>query len=450
MEKFENKLKNNLTPSSEKDIFKELAFAIIIAVLSYVYARSIHFREIFYLNEIAVALVIFVICLIWFIYRRIQDLQVEMSVRREIEKELMKSEEKFRQLTELLPVGVCETDMDFNITYANRQAFEMLQYTEDDLKTGLNCIELLAPEYRKKMQEIAKRRSHGEQFDVVDYKVTRKDGTVFPALLYITPILEDGVATGFRGVIVNIIDRKRVENDLKKTIKELARSNKELEQFAYVASHDLRAPARKIASLSDLLRESLKDKLNEDEEENLNFVIDNSIKMITLIQDLLTYSRITTRAEPFKEADLKAIIENILEDLEISIKETNASIQLPESLPTVTVDRAQVQRVFTNLLENALTYRREGVAPEITVTATEYDHRFVMIEIADNGIGVDVERKDDAFKMFTRLTPNLQYEGTGIGLAVCKKVVERHGGSIGIKANPGSDSGSIFWFTLPK
>ena len=228
----------------------------------------------------------------------------------------------------------------------------------------------------------------------------------------------------------------------------LERSNKELLDFAYIASHDLREPMRKISAFGQLLQESLKGKLDEDEEENFAFMIDGATRMQQMIDALLSYSRVTTLAKPAKRMDLNKVIGDLKSvELAVLLEETGGTIHVPEPLPAVPADPSQVHQLLQNLIGNGLKFHREGIAPEITVRSRRVNGNMVQVEVEDNGIGIEEANYEKIFGMFQRLHSREDYGGTGIGLAVCKKIVERHGGSIGVKSTPGK--GSTFWFTMP-
>jgi signal transduction histidine kinase len=228
----------------------------------------------------------------------------------------------------------------------------------------------------------------------------------------------------------------------------LERSNKELQDFTYIASHDLREPLRKISAFGQLLQESLEGKLDEDEEENFAFMIDGATRMQHMVNDLLVYSRVTTKAKPPERVDLNAVIDDLKNvELAVRVEETGGVINVPELLPPVDADPSQIHQLLQNLLGNGLKYCRKGVPPVITVRGRVVNGNMVCIEVQDNGIGIEEQYCANIFGMFKRLHSREDYEGSGIGLAVCKKIVERHGGEIGVESNPGV--GSTFWFTVP-
>lgn len=252
------------------------------------------------------------------------------------------------------------------------------------------------------------------------------------------------------GIILIYFGRKSyfAENERKHLIHELERSNKELEHFAYVASHDLREPLRKVSAFGQLLNESLEEKINEDEKENLGFMIDGARRLQEMIDDLLSYSRLTTQAKPFQIIDLNEVINELKGNaLHTEILMTGALIEVPQLLPKVYGDLIQIRQLLQNLVANGIKYQKKDVKPVITIRYIVQDSKYLKIEVEDNGIGIDEKYFEIIFIMFKRLHGRGQYEGTGLGLAICKKVVERHGGTIGMNSVVGK--GSIFWFTIP-
>jgi signal transduction histidine kinase len=233
---------------------------------------------------------------------------------------------------------------------------------------------------------------------------------------------------------------------------ELARSNQELEQFGYSASHDLQEPLRKIIAFSDRVAAGCRDQMDEKYQDYLDRVQNAAFRMQALIDALLAYSRVTTKAKPFESVDLSATAEGVLSDLEFRISETGGEVRLKD-LPVLDAEPVQMQQLLQNLIANALKFKREDVPPLIEVTgeaAGVDDERGEMcrITVRDNGIGFDPKFADRIFLVFQRLHGRGTYEGTGIGLALCKKIVDRHGGTITVDSTPGE--GTVFTVTLPK
>ena len=240
-------------------------------------------------------------------------------------------------------------------------------------------------------------------------------------------------------------ERKQAEQKLERTLVDLERSNKELEQFAYVASHDLQEPLRKVVSFTELLERRYKEQLGPDADRYIGYIVDGSKRMSLLINDLLAFSRIGTSTRKFTKADCSDILKRTLDDLQYRIKESGAVITF-DNLPSVIADELQIGMVFQNLINNAIKFHRDDM-PRVHISARSEGNDWIF-SVGDNGIGIEKAFLDRIFVMFQRLHTKEEYPGTGIGLAICKKVVERHGGSIWVESEFGK--GSTFYFKLPK
>jgi PAS domain S-box-containing protein len=271
----------------------------------------------------------------------------------------------------------------------------------------------------------------------------RKDGSVFPLDLSVAEIIIDGQRM-FTGMLRDISQRKKAEEELKNAVEDLTRSNAELEQFAYVASHDLQKPLRMVSSYVKLLEKRYKDKLDSDADEFIGYAVDGAQRMQRLIEDLLSFSRVGTRGVFSRPLGLRKVLDQAIINLSMVIKETGAVITA-DSLPTVNGDDAQLIQLFQNLLGNSIRFRSIGT-PEIHISASQQDQEWV-ITVKDNGIGIDPQYFNRIFLIFQRLHGKQKYPGTGIGLAICKKIIERHGGRIWVESE-GSE-GATFNFTLP-
>jgi PAS domain S-box-containing protein len=272
----------------------------------------------------------------------------------------------------------------------------------------------------------------------------RKDGSVFPLDLAVSEVNLNNQRM-FTGLLRDITKRKQTEEELNKAVESLTRSNAELEQFAYVASHDLQEPLRMIASYVQLLQKRYQSKLDKEADEFINYATDGARRMQLLIEDLLTFSRVGTQVQAFKALDLAIVLNLALDNLQLAIRENNAVITF-EALPQVNGDESQLVQVFQNLLDNALKFRKDR-QPCIHVSA-QNKLNYWLISVQDNGIGIDPKYFDRIFLVFQRLHSKAKYPGTGIGLAICKKIIERHGGKIWVETEPGM--GSRFQFTLPR
>jgi signal transduction histidine kinase len=242
-----------------------------------------------------------------------------------------------------------------------------------------------------------------------------------------------------------IDSHKQTAERLQATLANLERSNKELEQFAYVASHDLQEPLRMVSSYTQLLAQRYEGQLDDKAKKFIGYAVDGAVRMQRLINDLLAYSRVSTQGETLEMVDSHAVLGEALRNLAAAIKE-NLALVINDDLPTVRADATQLSQLFQNLIGNAIKFRSADL-PRIHVSACDLgrDWRF---SVEDNGIGIDTQYAEKVFVIFQRLHTRLEYPGTGIGLAVCKRIVERHGGRIWFESEPGK--GSTFYFTLPK
>ena len=238
---------------------------------------------------------------------------------------------------------------------------------------------------------------------------------------------------------------KQIAEEKERAMVELERSNKELEQFASIASHDLQEPLRMVASYTQLLAERYEGQLDEKAKKYIAYAVEGAIRMQRLVNDLLAYSRVSTRGNPIETTDLHSILGEAIRNLAATIEESKA-IVTNEELPMVRADSSQLVQVFQNLLANAIKFRGEDF-PDIHVSVRDGGREWVF-SIRDNGIGIDRQYADRIFVIFQRLHTRQEYPGTGIGLAVCKRIVERHGGRIWFESEPGK--GSTFFFTVPK
>jgi signal transduction histidine kinase len=239
-----------------------------------------------------------------------------------------------------------------------------------------------------------------------------------------------------------IVERKKTEEKLNIVMKDLERSNRDLEQFAYVASHDLKEPLRMVWSYIELIREHYGDLLDENGKEYIHFAVDGATRMEKMISDLLSFSRVSTQGKDLKIVSSETAFELAVQNLQVAISESGAMIT-HDPLPLVKADDIQLVQVFQNLLANAIKFTREKPCIH---AAAEKDGNVFKFSVKDNGIGIDSHYRKDVFKIFHRLHSREKYPGTGIGLALCRRIVERHGGHIWFESKPGE--GSVFYFTL--
>jgi light-regulated signal transduction histidine kinase (bacteriophytochrome) len=257
-------------------------------------------------------------------------------------------------------------------------------------------------------------------------------------------ILEDLEAERVKVELINRQLQKEIEVR-KEYSAELARSNADLQQFAYVASHDLQEPLRAVSSFSQLLARRYQGKLDSDADDFIAFMVEGATRMQILINDLLAFSRIGTRGNPFASVDCENILQAAKENLSVAIAESGAVIT-HDPLPALVADQTQLTQLFQNLFSNAIKFRRPEEAPRIHVSSKLQDGAW-RLSVRDNGIGIDPQYFDRIFVIFQRLHGREKYAGTGIGLAICKKIVERHGGRIWVESE--REKGSTFHFVIP-
>jgi PAS domain S-box-containing protein len=279
---------------------------------------------------------------------------------------------------------------------------------------------------------------------LIEMSALRRDGSEFPVELSISPLKTEN-ATTFCGFVTDITERKRAEELLKKQAAELARSNKDLEQFAYVASHDLQEPLRAVAGCLQILQRRYEKQLDANAEELITLAVEGAQRLQMLIEALLAFSRVGTRGAQLKQVECDRAVDAAQKNLAVAIEESGAVITR-DPLPTLLGDLTQLTLLFQNLIGNAIKFRRKEQPPRIHIGAeTKGDHW--TLSVRDNGIGIDQHYFDRIFEIFQRLHTRQEYPGTGIGLAICKKIIERHGGRIWVESSP--QQGSTFFFNLP-
>lgn len=362
---------------------------------------------------------------------------------------LDKSRAKYKTLVENLNIGVFRNlpDNDKCFLESNTALAKLFGFdnVEEFQKIPVSDIYQNISDrakYIKKLQEKGSVKNYELNF-------RKKDGTpIIASLTAQADFDQQGKITSIFGVVEDITERKAAEEKMKLLNQNLTITNEELRDFVYVASHDLREPLRKITAFGSLLENSIKDMLNEDDSENLRLMIDGAKRMNQVIDGLLSYSRIGTKNREFENVDITEIISDLKQfELSVMIEDTKAIINIPEPLAIVKAEPLQVRQLIQNLLSNAIKFHENGNVPQITITSKPAANEMIRIEIADNGIGIAPEFHSAIFTMFKRLNKREDYDGTGVGLSVCKKIVLRHKGEIGVESQLGK--GSIFWFTLP-
>jgi PAS domain S-box-containing protein len=360
---------------------------------------------------------------------------------------LRRSENKFRMLFELSPVGMALVDHGTgNFLEVNEAVLRPTGYTQAEF-LKLSYWEITPQEYEaQELQQIRDLNETGH-FGPNEKEYIRKDGSRFPIAIsgaMFGAVNEQPVVWG---VIEDITKRKEAEHALQQQTDALARSNAELEQFAYVASHDLRQPLRMVNSYVQMLERRLADRLDDDTREMMHFVVDGAKRMDQMLVSLIEYSRVGRKGEPLALLSSRTGVDEALRFLAPAIREANATVRVSGDWPDVVASRDEFTRLWQNLIGNAVKYRTPDRAPDIAITVTPDANNWRFC-VADNGIGIAPAQFDRLFKVFQRLVTRNQYEGTGIGLAVARKIVERHGGQLWVES-AGAGQGCRFCFSLP-
>ena len=371
---------------------------------------------------------------------------VQVLKRNRAEQSLRESEERFRIAAETANDVVYEWDLKQNVQWLGK-IDEMLGYATGEFPRTLDgWAAAVHPEDLSHTMAAVQAHLDGSVPYAAEYRVRRKDGVYrWWTARGAVARRHDGTPVRWIGSITDITQRKQAEERLMSSLTDLERSNKELEQFAYVASHDLQEPLRMVSSYTQLLAQRYEGQLDEKAKKYIDYAVDGAVRMQRLINDLLAYSRVNTQGKTPEMIDSHAVLGESLRNLSVALEE-NRAIVINDDLPMVRADAAQMLQLFQNLIGNAIKFRGTDL-PRIHVSASDFglEWRF---SVKDNGIGIDAKYADKVFVIFQRLHTRQEFPGTGIGLAICKRIVERHGGRIWYESEPGK--GSTFYFTLPK
>jgi PAS domain S-box-containing protein len=373
--------------------------------------------------------------------RRLEERERERDHAQEA---LQASEKKYRRLFDDSRDGVFMTSRAGELLEANQSVCDIFGYTLEEM-IGMDVHRLyLSSSDRAEYQQVVERTGSVKDYEV---RLRKKDGTLIDCLLTSNVRLgKDGSVLGYQGIIRDVTRQKKDEQALKTQAKELQRSNADLEQFAFVASHDLQEPLRNVTACVQLLQKRCKGELGTETEQFMGFALDSVTRMRDLINDLLTYSRVGTQGRPFEPTNCEEVLYHVKANLASAIARTGAVVTR-DPLPVVSGDPTQLVQVFQNLIANAIKFHGNGRAPKVHITAVENEHQWTF-SVKDNGIGIEPQHLDRIFTVFQRLHRKTEYEGTGIGLAIVKKIVNRHRGEVWVESEPGT--GSSFYFTLPK
>jgi PAS domain S-box-containing protein len=369
---------------------------------------------------------------------RVQMLEIEQETVR-------RSEKRFRSLVHNSSDVIVIVMPDGMIHYASASAAGVLGYAAEDL-VGRCVLDLIEADGRTNVEEFVRslRNLDPIQSRTMETRFRKAHGGWSAVEIVAANRLSDPAINGIVLTFRDISWRKRAEEALALRAQELKRSNEDLQQFAYVASHDLQEPLRMITGYTSLLARRYHGKLDKDADEFISYAVDGAKRMQGLIQDLLSYSRVGTQGKAFELTDCEEVLAQTLASLQLALEESGATVT-HEPLPTVVADETQLGQLFQNLIGNAIKYRNSR-PPQVHVSCTRTASEWVFA-VKDNGIGIDPRYAARIFVIFQRLHTREEYPGTGIGLAVCKKIVERHGGHIWMESQPGE--GATFYFTLP-
>ena len=354
---------------------------------------------------------------------------------------------RYRGLLEAAPDAMVVVDVLGEIVLLNLEAEKTFGYRRDELigQPVTNIIpegfaeRLVADGLRPAAEALAQHMGTG-----IELSGRRKNGSEFPIEIMLSPLDSDeGIVV--TAAIRDISVRKATEATLLQKVEELKRSNEELGQFAYIASHDLQEPLRMVASYTQLLARRYKGRLDKDADEFIGFAVDGASRMQQLIQDLLDYSRIGTKGRDLIETSSEVALQQALRNLRGAIEESHALVT-HDPLPLVLADPMQLSQLFQNLIGNAIKYQKTGAVPEVHISAGRNGDPKWTFSVRDNGLGIDPQYFERIFGMFQRLHKRDEFAGTGMGLAICKKIVERHGATISVESQLGH--GSTFRFAL--
>lgn len=388
---------------------------------------------------------------------------IDISDRKKAESELVASEARYMMLYQTMRDSFVHVDMDGRIINCNDAYCQMLGYSHDEI-SSLTYHEITPVQWHELEARIVSDQIMVRGYsDIYQKEYRRKDGTVIPVELRIILAHDPaGIPSGMWGIVRDITERKRLESELKKyseSLEErvmertkdlqrlneaLLKSNKELESFAYITSHDLQEPLRMITSYTQLLAIRYKDQLDDNARDYINFAVEGAKRMYDLINGFLDYSRVSKGGVSMVDVDMNEVVETVKADLSLLIREKNCRIDAG-GLPVIRGNNSQLIRLLQNLVANGIKFSRNE--PHIRINSRNEKTHYVF-SVEDNGIGIESQYFEKIFEIFKRLNSREHYPGTGIGLAICRRIVENHNGKIWVESSPGN--GSVFYFTIPK
>jgi PAS domain S-box-containing protein len=375
-------------------------------------------------------------------------INLDITRLKQTERRLRESEERFRSVLDSSLDVIYRLNLQTGrYEYISPSVETVLGYAPDEIEAmgAPTSLALIHPDDLPAVRAMLAHLEEAGEADM-EYRQRAKSGEFRWLSNHASVCRDEAGRPLYRsGNIRDITERRRAEGQLRRTVEELARSNKELEQFAYVSSHDLQEPLRMVTAFTGLLRDRYRGKLDAKADEYIDFALEGATRMQSLIHDLLAYSRVGGRTADLAVTNVAEALQTALTDLDASLA-TAGALVTSDPLPAVVADGSQLAQVFENLIGNSIKYRREQVAPEIHVGAERRRREWVFF-VRDNGIGIDPEYSGRIFEIFQRLHGRKEYPGTGVGLAICRKIVERHGGRIWVDSRSGE--GATFFFTIP-
>ncbi len=381
---------------------------------------------------------------------RIYGAAQDITARKQAEATLEGLRQQHELILKAAGEGIYGLDAQGHTTFLNPAGERLLGYTAEEIRRmpHHDLIHHSRPDgtpYPHAECPIYATLQDGVSRHIDDEVFWRKDGSHFAVDYTSTPIVKDGEIVGAVVTFQDITERVQAEAALAQQAQELARSNAELQQFAYAASHDLQEPLRMVTSYLGLIERRYKGKLDADADDFINYAVDGVQRMNALINDLLAFSRVNTRGKAFAPTDSEMALNRALSNLKIAIEESRAVVT-HDPLPMVMTDEPQLVQVFQNLISNAIKFQDQDNTPQVHVSAQRKNGEWTFV-VQDNGIGIDPQHHERIFEIFQRLHTRDEYSGTGIGLAICKKIIERHGGQIWFESKLGQ--GTTFYFTVP-
>ncbi|KAF3886487.1 MULTISPECIES: sensor histidine kinase [Nostocales] len=428
-------------------------------------------NQVFILGSVGYTLSFLILIIVyWLLHKQIQlnkalsqeALYLEQqATKAQLANVLEQSERRYRSLVLATAQAVWTTDAQ-GLVVKNISSWTNLTGQKDEEVQGWGWLDAIHPEDRSQTAESWKTSVTSNTIYEIEHRVKVRDGTYRYFLARGIPVLDaEGLTVEWVGVHTDITERKLAQEQLQKANEELEMkvqqrtvelqklneelhsSNEQLVQFAYVASHDLQEPLRAVAGYSEMLRQEYQDCLDDSAKEYLVEIVDGGKRMQQLIQDLLAYSRVGTRTQELMPVDCNIVLKEVLKNLQVAIAEKDAMV-IYDSLPTVMADKTQLLQLFQNLIGNAIKFCRQK-QPQVHISAVKQENDW-LFSVRDNGIGIKPQYLERIFEIFRRLHTRREFTGTGIGLAICKKIVERHGGQIWAESEPGV--GTTFYFNL--